>query len=332
MTIAVCSIVVALARGEAENVEKDETADSTAELKMQHRSDEPINLSLQESMARANVKQQQLQPQVVRNPGFTAGPPGFIQQQPSKYQTAFQQLGIGAPQVTPPVYHHPHLAGNPAVNVAYQQALQRPVQSAHPVTQTGPQAHPSVVSVFSHPKEAGVEKKPLPQLKDTKPAYYPKQSSYASIPAQPQNRISNSARFVSDPTKSNLIEEISESQLQQLTYRPMHYSVNPHGIHPHGGVQYSGVHQHMPYITLGQPAAIDTATVSYEQTEHGFMDRVWGEVQTVRESITNDFFGAIPAFFRSVWDAIVGAVSSASARMLTVDWLSVLEMMTQQIE
>lgn len=291
---------------------KTTKSDTPAQLPMQHRSDD--------AMARVQTKKQNL------NPVYSTGPGPQVQQQvPASFPTAYQQVGIGA---APSQYEV--VAANAVPGGAYHHLYQN----------QGAQAYQQQPTAYTHPKETTNVKKPIsPLVKDVKPAYYPKQSTYATIPNQP-NQVpvthlpGNTARFVADPSRNHLIEEISENQLQQLTFRPqnLHYSVAPQ----------AGVPAYTNFV--GTPAApmayhpqyhnpqMNTETVTYEQTEHGFMDRVWGEVQSMRESITTDFFGAIPAFFRSMWDSIVGAVSTASARMLTVDWVSVLDIVRKQIQ
>jgi len=228
----------------------------------------------------------------------------YVPQQ--SYRNAEEPIvGSGAHvQVASPVYKN------------YQQGAA--LQAANP-------GHATVIGTFLHPKDANKKKA---TAQDLKPSYYPKEmSSYSTIPDQPMvNTPVNTARFVANPAKKQLIEEMSESQLQQLTYKPLApqypagFMAHPAPAHLHYGgapVPYNQV----PFV--GRPQ--ETATVSYEKTNHGLIDRMWGEVQTMRQAIATDFFGAIPNFFRNIWTAIVGAVSSASARMLSLDWASILQ-------
>jgi len=226
---------------------------------------------------------------------------------------------------------------------------------------------PSYQGPSHHPKEKLSEKKPLPGLKHTKPEYYPKVSSYASIPNQPNqipsqrnqipsqlNQIPNqpsqvnephSPRFVPDPSRGQTIETISAHELQHLT-QPQPFGLAPHGVHmPHytaGGAPYM-----TPYGRPQGDGSPTGVTVKYEQTEHSFMDRMWGEVQTMRQTITEDYLGAIPNMLRSVWNYIVGAVSATSrmfdvgvvdtvtdvsARMIqSVDWMAAFRLLVNQL-
>ncbi|KAF2367817.1 hypothetical protein FHG87_001409 [Trinorchestia longiramus] len=199
------------------------------------------------------------------------------------------------------------------------------------------------------------EKKPVPGVKDIKPVYYPKDSSYSTVPVQVEEKAT--ARFVADPTRGHLVEELSPAEVQQLSLQQSHpYTLvsQPMQMPGHNfnyvaavpGTTFqgmAGVHGMVPvravqaanpqfYNSIRSPGR-KTETVTYEKTEHGFIDRVWGEVQTMRQAITTDFFGAVPTFFRNIWDAIVGAVSpSTTARMLSsVNWMEVARFVVEQL-
>lgn len=244
--------------------------------------------------------------------------------------------------VTNTPYHHPMGGISPVYqhpNPAYQKELGLAVTSYQ-------QQHPGVAGLLGAPhlKQKLNEKKANPApVKDLKPDYYPKESSYATIPEQPQETI-NTPRFVADPNRNQIIEEISPNELQALTMRqqavlPQQYSLVHQPVqmpgynfnYLHGAPGLHGGPVAAPYMNP-YPVQPETATVKYTQTEHGFIDRMWGEVMTMRQTITNDFFGAIPNFFRNIWDAIVGAVSSTSARMLgSIDWSEAFQFVARQL-
>ena len=207
-----------------------------------------------------------------------------------------------------------------------------------------------VVGLLQHPKEPLTEKKAVPTFKTNKPEYYPKESTYATIPEQPIEALS--PRFVPDPSRNQIIESISPHQLQQLTMQaqPQPFAVvqHPHGVHMprYPAAAAGGPYMMMPYNQVQENS--DMEIVKYDETEHSFIDRVWGEVMTVRKSITDDFFGGIPEMLRNIWNTIVGAVSSttsrmfnsgaaqmlgsATARMLgSIDWFEALQLIVKQL-
>jgi len=202
-------------------------------------------------------------------------------------------------------------------------------------------------------KEELSGKKAIPGLKHAKPEYFAKDSSYASIPSQPSASIPNqpsdplSPRFVPDASQRLAIETVSEYELQQLT-QPQPFGLSPHGVHlPPYSSQTALSPQTSPYLMRPQYRPEEGVTVKYEQTQHSFIDRMWGEVQTMRQTITEDYLGAIPNMLRTVWNYIVGAVSATSrmfdvgvvetvsdvsARMIqSVDWMAAFRLLVNQL-
>jgi len=257
----------------------------------------------------------------------------------------FNKQGLKHSNVLPtyPIYRHPqdmHAAASanyrgPRPGPQFQAGVQRfqhmnpaaaQFQIQNPALQIQPQVQNNTpvqnTQQVVHKKEEH-QKKPTHKAK---PQYYPKQSSYASIPDQP---IPNSARFVPDPSRNQIIETISQAELQNLQLQPNTFPMmqQPHGVHMphynaalmgpqmgpmgpmHGGMNFHG--NHNPHRNNDE-----TATVTYEQTEHGFMDRMWGEVMTVRRTMSDNLFIGIPNLFRRFWDSVVGAVT-ATSRMFT---------------
>lgn len=256
----------------------------------------------------------------------------------------FNKQGLKHSNVLPtyPIYRHPqdmHAAASNYRGPRPGPQFQAPVgqrfqhlnpaaaqfQIQNPALQIQPQVQNAtpVQNIQQVHKKEEHQKKPIHK---GKPQYYPKQSSYASIPDQP---IPNSARFVPDPSRNQIIETLSQAELQNLQLQPNPFPMmqQPHGVHMphynagpmgpqmgpmgpmHGGMNYHG--NHNPHRNN-----VETSTIRYEQTEHGFMDRMWGEVMTVRRTMSENIFVGIPNLFRSLWDSIVGAVS-ATSRMFT---------------
>lgn len=267
----------------------------------------------------------------------TAGPAQTAIQQNTPVIHTLRRVNPTQPPKNPHVFQHITPTVHSLGGVSPTQPPQSPQHQAQlglQVSSYQPQ-QPGTVMVFGNQKKH--EKKPIPGIKDMKPAYYPKVSTYSSVPAQPRSPVS--ARFVADPSRTHLVEEISVAELQRINSSPYSMVQQPVQMHGHnfnyvaavpgGGLPGGSL---PPYYNAIHQVPMETATVKYEQTEHGFMDRVWGEVETMRQTITTDFFGAIPNFFRNMWDAVYEAVGPSSARMLSsVDWHEVAKLTIEQV-
>lgn len=243
---------------------------------------------------------------------------------------------VAVPQQIPVIRQNPvHAYPSPIYHQAvYQQPQPSIVPSQQPIYQPVSSYQPQIEESegqLKHPKEHGGEKKPIPSLDKMKPDYYPKHSSYSTIPEQPKE-IHHSPRFVANPNRKYGVETVSPQQLQQLTMQQPYPMMHYHQLPQHYAVQGAGGNPAymIPFNNI-QPES-DAVTVKYDETEHGFIDRVWGEVVTIREAISDGFFEVIPSMFRNLWNAIVGVVSSTSARMLgSIDWIDALQLLVRQL-
>jgi len=227
-----------------------------------------------------------------------------------------QQPIRGPPQYRGPPHGSPQFRQPPFAGIRYQP--QNPagnnVNTAKSTPQTAPQVPVKVIAEEITKEES--KKKPIHK---PKPQYYPKESTYAVVPEQP---VPNTARFVPDQTRNQVIETISPAEMHKLAIQPQRFPVHPHGLHmPHYpgplGPQRPGPFVHVMKFNEQGGQQKDT-DVHFEETEHGFMDRMWGEISTVRRTMSDNIFVGIPSMFRRFWDSIVGTVS-ATARMFTVE-------------